>query len=225
MLTEKAHLKNKVVYLKTNQKNYIMKKLNYLLLSAFLLTTLLNSCTVEKRLYTGGYNIKWNKKYSVSDDSSKDEVAKAENTKQNKEKTEVKIINQEESATKGQDQVVNTEQNNPSTVFSTNSKSTNKAAKVSGLKSEIVETQAENINTTIFFENNSTSVSETKENSNGDNTTANRGLLFVLCFLIPWLAVGLATDWDVQIVIYNLLWSLTCIGAIIHAIIVVNREA
>lgn len=52
-----------------------------------------------------------------------------------------------------------------------------------------------------------------------------KGLLIVLAILIPWLAVGLATDWDVKAVIINLLWSLTCIGGIIHAIIVVNREA
>ncbi|MBK9190441.1 MAG: YqaE/Pmp3 family membrane protein [Crocinitomicaceae bacterium] len=52
-----------------------------------------------------------------------------------------------------------------------------------------------------------------------------RGVLFILCFLIPWLAVGLATDWDLMPLVFNLLWSLTCIGGIIHALIVVNREA
>ncbi|MBK6526190.1 MAG: YqaE/Pmp3 family membrane protein [Crocinitomicaceae bacterium] len=47
----------------------------------------------------------------------------------------------------------------------------------------------------------------------------------VLCFFIPWLAVGLATDWDLKPLIFNLLWSLTCIGGIIHALVVVSREA
>jgi len=30
-------------------------------------------------------------------------------------------------------------------------------------------------------------------------------LLYVLCFFIPFLAVGLATDWDVKDVVINLL--------------------
>lgn len=52
-----------------------------------------------------------------------------------------------------------------------------------------------------------------------------KGLLIVLAILIPWLAVGLATDWDVKTVVINLLLCLTCIGGIIHAIIVVNKNA
>ncbi len=52
------------------------------------------------------------------------------------------------------------------------------------------------------------------------------GLLYVLCFFIPWLAVGLVTDWDLTPVISNLLWTLLCgIPGIIHAIVVVSRES
>ena len=52
-----------------------------------------------------------------------------------------------------------------------------------------------------------------------------KGLLIVLAIFIPWLAVGLATDWDVKQLVINLLLCLTCIGGIIHALIVVNRNA
>lgn len=52
------------------------------------------------------------------------------------------------------------------------------------------------------------------------------GLLYVLCVLIPFVAVGLATDWDVKTVVFNLLWCLLCfIPGVIHAFIVVSREA
>jgi len=51
-------------------------------------------------------------------------------------------------------------------------------------------------------------------------------VLYLLCFLFPVIAVGLATDWDLMPMIYNLLWTLLCgIPGVIHAIIVVKREA
>lgn len=37
-----------------------------------------------------------------------------------------------------------------------------------------------------------------------------KGLLIVLAILIPWLAVGLATDWDLKHVIINLLLGFCC---------------
>lgn len=55
-------------------------------------------------------------------------------------------------------------------------------------------------------------------------TSANKVVLIILCFLIPWLAVGLTTDWDIR-VLYNLLWTLLfIIPGIIHALIVVSKE-
>lgn len=57
-------------------------------------------------------------------------------------------------------------------------------------------------------------------------STPSKGLLIVLCFFIPWLAVGLATNWDVKTVVINILWTFLCgIPGIIHAIIVVNKNA
>lgn len=51
-------------------------------------------------------------------------------------------------------------------------------------------------------------------------------LLYVLCFFIPFFAVGLATNWDLNTVFINLLWTLLCgIPGIIHAIIVVRNNS
>lgn len=53
-----------------------------------------------------------------------------------------------------------------------------------------------------------------------------KGLLILLAFLIPWLAVGLATDWEAEHLIVNILLSVfTCLGGLIHAIIIVNKYA
>ena len=63
----------------------------------------------------------------------------------------------------------------------------------------------------------------TKPNKTAD---ADMILLYVLCIFIPPLAVGLATDWESTPVISNILWCLLCgLPGIIHAFIVVNREA
>ena len=52
------------------------------------------------------------------------------------------------------------------------------------------------------------------------------GLLYLLCFLMPWLAVGFATDWDIKTVVINILWTFLCgIPGIIHAIIIVGRNS
>lgn len=50
-------------------------------------------------------------------------------------------------------------------------------------------------------------------------------VLYILCFIIPPIAVGLATDWDLKPVIINLLLCfLFVIPGIIHALIVVSRN-
>ena len=51
-------------------------------------------------------------------------------------------------------------------------------------------------------------------------------LLFILCFIFPPIAVGLATNWDIETVIYNIIWCVLCgVPGIIHALIVVGRNS
>lgn len=50
-------------------------------------------------------------------------------------------------------------------------------------------------------------------------------LYVILCIFIPFVAVGLATDWNVRDVVINILLCCLCgIPGIIHAFIVCNRE-
>lgn len=49
--------------------------------------------------------------------------------------------------------------------------------------------------------------------------------LYLLCFIIPPVAVGFATDWDINKVLINVLWCLLCgIPGLIHALIIVSRS-
>ena len=67
---------------------------------------------------------------------------------------------------------------------------------------------------------------EAKKSNSSKGGDVPIGVLYLLCFLFPVLAVGLATNWDLMPMIYNLLWTFLCgIPGIIHAIIVVKREA
>lgn len=52
-----------------------------------------------------------------------------------------------------------------------------------------------------------------------------KGVLYVLAFILPWLAVGLATDWDGEKLLINILLTILCLlPGIIHAIVVVSKS-
>jgi len=69
----------------------------------------------------------------------------------------------------------------------------------------------------IFKNSNTSSVSNTQD--------FNVLLLYILCFFIPFLAVGIATDWNIGTVLINLLLCLLFfLPGIIHALIVVSRN-
>ncbi|MCC7301990.1 MAG: YqaE/Pmp3 family membrane protein [Bacteroidia bacterium] len=98
-------------------------------------------------------------------------------------------------------------------------------------KKPVVNKSGVTSTTTESSDNNtlvrSTKVESKQERKSGKKNSSgpDKGLLIVLAILIPWLAVGLVTDWEVKPVVINLLLCLTCIGGIIHAIIVVNDRA
>jgi uncharacterized membrane protein YqaE (UPF0057 family) len=94
--------------------------------------------------------------------------------------------------------------------------------------SQTVVQQEKTSNSDLKYENQTIKSKEkalkaSDSNLGGDVPT---GLLYVLCFFIPWLAVGLATDWDIKKVIINILWTMLCgIPGIIHAFIVVSKNS
>jgi uncharacterized membrane protein YqaE (UPF0057 family) len=96
-------------------------------------------------------------------------------------------------------------------------------------KSEVAA-QPENVTAELIIDNfvipsyEKTSLSQGDYEKSAARRGPDKGLLIVLSFFIPWLAVGLATDWDIMPIVYNVLWTMLCgIPGIIHAIIVVSR--
>ena len=48
-------------------------------------------------------------------------------------------------------------------------------------------------------------------------------LLYILAVLIPFVAVGIVTDWDLKTVLINILLSILCyIPGVIHAFIIIR---
>lgn len=169
---------------------------------------LFNSCSVEKRHYLNGYHVEWNKNKKDVAALDKAEPAKAITPVQQEIATGTVVTQASESSTTVITPVAAKE--NASTNFSVPA-----AAKqtVKGNAKSTVTSDVKVLKQGVKAAQKSTSTSG-----------PNKALLIVLCFLLPWLAVGLATDWDVKKVVFNLLWSLTCIGGIIHALVVVSKS-
>lgn len=183
------------------------------------------SCTVEKRLHSRGYYVQWKHSYHGSNEATTD-IAKENKTAIQEERTQDESSLIEESIASNDNAVSETtlspssiafENNAPVAIQDTDVKLVNEmnySGRVNGSK--------------VKNESNKFVKPLVKKALKSDSKSAggpDKALLMVLCFFIPWLAVGLATNWELKPLIFNLLWSLTCIGGIIHALVVVSREA
>lgn len=205
-----------------------MKKFINSIIVIAMVGLLFNSCTVEKRLYNRGYYVAWKHSYKGG------EEVKSEITEEKTGKEELQIA--ELNSSQSEESVMVTVDNNSEVTantinFSFEEKTSavvssdeNKLNRDNSIKSEDV-TSLNVVNKKTKSEKLSRPVLKKVSKAETKSSGPSRGVLFILCFLIPWLAVGLATDWDLMPLVFNLLWSLTCIGGIIHALIVVNREA
>lgn len=167
-----------------------------------------NSCSVEKRHYMNGYHVEWNK--------NKKDVAVLEKAEPAKAITPV----QTETALST---VVTQPSENAETVITPVAVKENASTNFS-VPAAVKQTVKGNEKSTVAADVKVLKQGVKAAKKSTSNSEPSKGLLIVLCFLLPWLAVGLATDWDVKKLIFNLLWSLTCIGGIIHALIIVNKS-
>jgi uncharacterized membrane protein YqaE (UPF0057 family) len=167
------------------------------------------SCSVEKRHYLNGYHVEWNK-------NNKKTLAVHEKAEPVKAITPVQ-----------QEAVMSTA--TTSLTENTVTAATPAAAKENASTNFSTPVVAKQI---VTANEKSTATPQAKVLKQGIKAAKkapaqdkpSKGLLILLCFILPWLAVGLATDWNIKKLIFNLLWSLTCIGGIIHALVVVNKS-
>lgn len=191
-----------------------MKKVILPAIAALVLAVTFNSCSMEKRHYMKGFYIERNGHKEITATPSKHQVA-VENAAVAEIKKEsapvTTIVAAEENVAV---QPVAAPVNNTPVV-------SNKAV-VEKIKSSAPVTTVK-----ADKKSDRPTISKGKASKQGKPASQmpDKGLLIVLAIFIPWLAVGLATDWEAKPLIINLLLSLTCIGAIIHAIVVVNKNA
>jgi uncharacterized membrane protein YqaE (UPF0057 family) len=205
-----------------------MKKL---LLAVLVVGFTISSCSIEKRLHQKGFNVEWNKNLGSlkKDKKEKQDFVSSEAVEEiavvNNKTTKAPSVNNNSAISVDG---VTLNESNDASVFvednTTNEVNSEVSSVVNNTKTEKVNSSSKASSSKEVASNktmNSTKIVK-KALKNGPST----GLLYVLCFFIPFLAVGLATDWDVKTVVINILWTFLCgIPGIIHAIIIVGRNS
>ncbi len=196
-----------------------MKKIKQISFIALAITFILSSCTVERRLHNSGFHVKWNKSHStsetevsVNEDKKVDEVVEISTNSENNEVA----VRENEAFNAG---AIDAIELNENVSLKTNKKTLDEEA------IEAVSTQKNEGKLNTRFEHRKAKLEFKKAVKNNSSMSDMDILLLILCFLIPFLAVGLATDWDVTKVLICLILSLLFwIPGIIYALLVVLNK-
>ena len=208
-----------------------MKKL---LLAVLVVGFAISSCSIEKRLHQKGFNVEWNKNLG----SLKKDKKQKQDFVSSEEAEEIAVVSPKTIKAPAVnsnnilvDEVTLNESNEVSVLGDKNTTNelnsqeneTINTTKIEKVKKAILATKASS-SKKVSIDNKT--IASTKIVKKALNNGPSTGLLYVLCFFIPFLAVGLATDWDTNAVLINILWTLLCgIPGIIHAIIVVGKNS
>ncbi len=204
-----------------------MKKL---LLVVLVVGFAISSCSIEKRLHQKGFNVEWNKNLGSlkKDKKEKQDYVSSEAVEEiavvSNKTTKTPSVHNSAISVDG----VTLNESNDASVFvediTTNEVNSEVSSVVNNTKTEKVNSSSKASSSKEVASNKT--MNSTKIVKKANNKDVSKGLLYLLCFFIPWLAVGLATDWDVKTVVINILWTCLCgIPGIIHAIIIVGRNS
>ena len=219
-----------------------MKQKMYLRIAAIAMVGLMISCStsnevasnrgIQKRKYTKGYFFDFNKKLGGLDKA--DQIAQNDN-KEIAPITEDKVVR--EVMQKEVNTVVSIDEKADFAEIATTSIDESVAqdkfvaatekSQIASANQEAFEEMAKgdlkNVKSDVKFMKKQ--FRHKKHAVQSSNSSDDAVLYYILCFFIPWLAVGLVTNWDMHDVLINLLLTLLCgIPGIIHAIIVVSRN-
>lgn len=182
----------------------------------------------QKRKHTGGYHLDWNKKYKTEKEEAidREKIAVLEEKQKVEEiqietPTEAISLNETKSSTIYSDEISNPIESNENSSF--NETQTEVLSPKANQAEDAVQTP---ISSKKELKN---LLKETKKSMKQQDKNAPlpiESIVYILlCIFIPFVAVGLATDWEVKDVVINLLLCLLCgIPGMIHAFIVCNRE-
>jgi uncharacterized membrane protein YqaE (UPF0057 family) len=200
-----------------------MKKI--LLITASILF-LVASCTVEKRVYRNGFNVQW---HAMNGHSKKDK--NTEITSIEEVETVAKVLVSPKENNKTADvyelptQEINTVAQNDEASIQSNSMATiPQVVSVKGMANQTISVNQTNKEVKQISKQEIKALHKVvKSQKQSDDVPV--GLLYALCFFIPFVAVGIVTDWDISSVLINILWTALCgIPGIIHALIIVGRN-
>ena len=209
-----------------------MKKL---LLAILVVGFAISSCSIERRLHQKGFHVEWNKNLSSLKKDKKEKqdyvssealeeiaIVSPKTTKSPSVNSNSAISVDGVSINESIEAPVFVEDNTTNEVNSQESSVLNNT-KTEKVKMSIIASKASS-SKKMTSENKTMASSKLVKKALKDDVPV--GLLYVLCFFIPWLAVGFATNWDVKTVVINILWTFLCgIPGIIHAIIIVGRNS
>lgn len=190
-----------------------MKKIFKLILIGVSVAVIAPACSIEKRVHNPGYHITWN-----SLKSSTNGAETAEQTPSEKTHTNAAISKLQTNAAKSiLDNSTVTQEVQASTKAADKKivAVTKNATAVAPIASEKAFNQHE-LKTIAKASATKKAVKNAPANNNDDELI----LLYLLAILIPFVAVGIVTDWDLTDVLINLLLSFLCyIPGVIHAFI------
>jgi uncharacterized membrane protein YqaE (UPF0057 family) len=200
-----------------------MKKI--LLITASILF-MVASCTVEKRVYRNGFNVQW---HAMNGHSKKDKNTEITSLEEVETVAKVVISPKENSKTASvyelpTQEVVAVAQNDEASIQSNSIATTPQVVSVKGMANQTISVNQKNNEVKQISKQEMKALHKAvKSQKQSDDVPI--GLLYILCFFFPFIAVGIVTDWDLSTILINLLWSLLCgIPGIIHALIIVSRN-
>ncbi len=200
----------------------MIKKIIKISFSACIASFLISSCSVQSRVYNKGFQVSLKKNHL---DASNEEIVSVKNDTY---KVTDQLVLQSESfvATEisktEEKEIVN---NNVSSLINSEALfESNKTIKIKEVKNHdsfIVSKSVIKNNLNQFRSKESVIQKKVPNKGMSDEMI----LLTILCFLIPFLAVGLATDWDITKVLICLILSLFFwIPGVIYALLVVLNK-
>ncbi len=203
-----------------------MKKI---LLVAASILFLVASCTVEKRVYRNGFNVQWHamngiskKDKNVEVTSVEEEIAVAQVIKA--PKVNVSTSNTYEAIAEGSTTTLT--QNDVASVDVTPIQNEAKsiANDIKGMAAVTIQNSPKSHEAKQVSKQEMKALRKAvKAAKKSDDVPI--GLLYIICFIFPFIAVGIVTDWDITTVLLNFLLTCLCvIPGIIHALIIVGRN-
>ncbi len=199
-------------------KIFTMKKLFLLGFTAALLAV---SCTVQKRLHNPGYHVTWKNKYQSID---KNDFASKESGLDDKKANSEDVASLENAKEIENEPfvIINSENSNDSFSYTTTELEKKNNSSLNSAYKSLNSSRGKNTMSKYMAIKKIAKKSTKSTSSDADVLLI---LLVVLCFFIPPLSVGIASDWDLtKLLISILLTVFFWIPGVIYALYIVLKD-